>query len=57
MFDLSAYPRVDFDTVGPKLGERLPDVILPDQHGQTVDLHKARGNRRAILLFNRSAGW
>lgn len=57
MFDLTGYPHVDFDHIGPAIGERLPDVVLPDQHGKTVDLHEARGNRRAVLLFNRSAGW
>lgn len=48
---------IDFTKIGPSVGERFPDVILPDQHGKTVDLHALRGNRRALVVFHRSAGW
>jgi peroxiredoxin len=50
-------PYVDFSEVGPRVGERFPDVTLADQHGSTVDLHAARGKRRAIVVFYRSASW
>jgi hypothetical protein len=30
---------------------------LPDQHGQSVDLHQARNGRRALVVFHRSAAW
>ena len=50
-------PHLDFTTIGPKLGERFPDVALPDQRGQTVDLHTARGDGRALVVFYRSARW
>lgn len=52
-----AAPYLDFSIIGPKLGERFPDVTLPDQHGQLVDLHAARGRGKALVVFNRSAKW
>jgi peroxiredoxin len=51
------WPQIDFTHVGPAIGTRFPDVTLPDQHGQTIDLHQARGNRRALVVFYRSARW
>jgi peroxiredoxin len=53
----TSLPQIDFSTVGPALGERFPDVVLPDQHGTPVDLHAARDGRRALVLFHRSADW
>jgi peroxiredoxin len=50
-------PYVDFSQVGPQVGERFPDVVLPDQHGNQVDLHAARGNGRALIVLYRSASW
>jgi peroxiredoxin len=48
---------IDFRGIGPTVGERFPDVLLPDQHGQAVDLHQTRGTRRALVVFYRSASW
>jgi peroxiredoxin len=48
---------IDFRRIGPTVGERFPDVRLPDQHGHAVDLHQERGNRRALVVFYRSAAW
>lgn len=48
---------IDFTHIGPAVGEQFPDVSLPDQHGQTIDLHQARAGRRAVVLFHRSASW
>lgn len=50
-------PQPDFDTIGPQIGERFPDIVLPDQNGELVDLHENRGGRRAIVVFHRSADW
>ena len=50
-------PYVDFERVGPRVGERFPDVRLPDQHGQEIDLHAARRGRRALVVVYRSASW
>jgi len=51
------FPATDFSAIGPKVGERFPDVVLPDQHGNPVDLHEVRGQRRALIIFHRSARW
>ncbi len=48
---------LDFATIGPAVGERFPDVQLPDQTGQLIDLHTARAGRRALVVFHRSARW
>jgi hypothetical protein len=32
-------------------------MALRDQRGVTVDLHTARGGRRALVVFYRSADW
>lgn len=50
-------PQVDFRHVGPQIGEPFPQIILPDQHGATVDLHAARQGRKAMVIFYRSASW
>jgi peroxiredoxin len=50
-------PYVDFETVGPQIGEPFPDVVLPDQNGTPVDLHVARAGKRALVVFYRSASW
>jgi peroxiredoxin len=48
---------IDFTKIGPAVGDRFPDVVLPDQHGNLVHLHDARAGRRALVVFHRSAGW
>lgn len=50
-------PVIDFTSIGPAVGTRFPDIVLPDQHGQMVDLHAARAGRRALVVFYRSADW
>lgn len=55
--DNPVLPTIDFTRVGPAVGERFPDLRLPDQHGQLVDLHRDRGRRRALIIFFRSAHW
>lgn len=50
-------PDVDFEGVGPRVGDRFPDVVLPDQSGRPVDLHRHRGDRTALVVFHRSADW
>ena len=50
-------PPRDFATIGPKEGQRFPDVRLPDQTGTLVDLHARRAGRRALVVFYRSAEW
>ena len=42
---------------GPAVGERLPDFVLPNQRGERVDFHADRGDRKAAVVFQRSALW
>lgn len=42
---------------GPEIGERLPDVVLPDAFGHTIDLHADRDGKPAVVVFYRSAVW
>ncbi len=50
-------PELDFSKIGPAVGQRFPEVELPDQHGNRVDLHTMRAGRRALIVVYRSAGW
>jgi len=54
---MSTLPAIDFDTIGPAVGAPFPEVQLPDQHGRVVDLHALRAERRALVVFHRSASW
>lgn len=48
--------EVDHPT-GPDVGERLPDITLPDQTGTLVNIEEARGEGRALVVFHRSLRW
>jgi hypothetical protein len=50
-------PEIDFTSIGPPLGERWPDMVLPNQWGQAVDFHERRAGRRGLFVVHRSAGW
>ncbi len=50
-------PVLDFSGIGPPVGQRFPDIALPDQSGTLVDLHRARAGRRALVVVHRSARW
>lgn len=47
----------DLGGVGPDVGASFPDLRLPDQSGEVVDLHADRRQRRALVIFYRSADW
>ncbi len=49
-------PGADFPT-GPDIGAALPEIQLPDQHGNIVDVARNRGVNGAIVVFHRSAYW
>ncbi len=49
-------PDPHFPT-GPAVGERVPEFQLPNQHGELIDFHAARGHHKAALMFQRSAVW
>jgi len=50
-------PVLDFSVIGPRIGERFPDLRLRDQAGRLVDLHAERAGRRALVVVYRSARW
>jgi hypothetical protein len=47
----------DPQTLGPKIGERVPEFSLTDQHGTTRSLKSTFGPKGAVLVFFRSADW
>jgi len=49
--------RVDVSTLGPRVGERVPDFSLPDQTGKIRNLQSIMGPRGAMIVFYRSADW
>lgn len=51
------YPDSEDFARGPLVGEALPPVTLPDQHGRVVDIAAARNGERALVVFVRSVGW
>ena len=48
---------VDVDTVGPRVGDVLPDFTLRDQRGQPHSLTSLLGSNGAVIVFFRSADW
>jgi len=44
-------------SVGPEIGEALPDFELPDQFGRRIRFQEDRGGARAVVVFFRSAVW
>ena len=49
--------KIDVSTLGPQVGERVPDFSLPDQTGRTRTLQSIMGPKGAMLVFIRSADW
>jgi hypothetical protein len=47
----------DPQALGPKVGERVPEFSLTDQHGATRSLKSTFGPKGAVLVFFRSADW
>ena len=52
-----ATPMVDVETVGPRVGEALPEFSLRDQGGQLHSLKSLLGPKGALIVFFRSADW
>jgi cytochrome oxidase Cu insertion factor (SCO1/SenC/PrrC family) len=57
LFAQAPPPGVDVNTLGPRVGSRVPDFTLPDQNGTTRTLTSLMGPKGAILVFFRSADW
>ncbi len=49
--------QVDVSTLGPQVGDRVPDFTLRDQTGREQTLQSIMGPRGAMLVFVRSADW
>jgi hypothetical protein len=49
--------RIDVSTLGPQVGDRVPEFALPDQNGTVRTLESILGSRGAVLVFIRSADW
>jgi len=47
----------DFSAAGPRVGERFPDIVLPDQSGRLINLHEFKHDRDALVVVHRSADW
>ena len=47
----------DIKTLGPQVGEKVPDFNLTDQHGQPRSLASLMGPKGLLLVFSRSADW
>ena len=48
---------IEVASLGPQIGERVPDFRLPDQNGQFHTLDDIKGPNGTMLLFHRSADW
>jgi hypothetical protein len=57
VFVIAAQQPLDPQMLGPKIGERLVDFSLPDQHGVTRSLRSLMGPKGVVLVFFRSADW
>ena len=49
--------RIDVSTLGPQVGERVPDFTLSDHIGEAHSLQSIMGPNGAMLVFVRSADW
>ena len=47
----------DLSSLGPQVGEKVPDFALPDQQGTIQTLDSVMGEQGAMLVFHRSADW
>ncbi len=48
---------IEVASLGPQIGEQVPDFSLPDQNGTVRTLDDIMGPNGAMLLFHRSADW
>ena len=44
-------------SIGPEVGDMLPDFELPDASGKTVRFHEDRAGAKGVVVFYRSAVW
>ncbi len=49
-------PKGEFPT-GPDVGTQLPNIVARHHNDSTVDLHRDRAGKPAVVVFFRSAVW
>jgi hypothetical protein len=49
--------EIDVASLGPQVGERIPEFALPDQNGTVQTLESIMGAEGAMIVFHRSADW
>lgn len=47
----------DVNTLGPQIGDKVPDFRLTDQRGEARTLASLVGPNGLVLVFSRSADW
>ena len=52
-----AAAKINVESLGPKVGARLPDFTLRDQSGAPHSLKSMLGPKGAVIVFFRSADW
>jgi hypothetical protein len=52
-----ASAAIDLQSIGPRVGERVPDFSLRDQSGRERTLKSLTGAKGLMLVFFRSADW
>ncbi|MEE3202480.1 MAG: hypothetical protein VX262_04240 [Acidobacteriota bacterium] len=48
---------IDVASLGPQVGERIPEFAIPDQNGTVQTLESIMGEEGAMIVFHRSADW
>ena len=48
---------IDVASLGPQVGERIPEFAIPDQNGTVQTLESIMGEKGAMIVFHRSADW
>ena len=48
---------VDPTRLGPQVGDTVPAISLPDQHGEVQTLRSLTGPQGMMLVFNRATAW
>ena len=48
---------IDVASLGPQIGERIPEFAIPDQNGTVQTLESIMGEKGAMIVFHRSADW
>jgi len=55
--DAQERESIDVASLGPQVGERIPEFALPDQNGTVQTLESIMGAEGAMIVFHRSADW